>query len=802
MPGSIRPRVLGLSCLVLATGFVASAAWADPPPAPATPTATANAAVTPAAPAQAPANSPPKGTALYALPGEDPPDAFVPLHPRTVEDQRQVEALRDYSTARALEDRRAWGDAIALLEEALKLEPDSVPILRRLSRLCFLFKRTDQALAYSRRVLEAEPGDTDTISRLMAHYLRNGDLASAESMLKEVLGNSKLKPHEPGRLLAEFELGKLEAKLGRIPSAADAFAKLLDDLDEKDANRLSLREQLMILGEEPAEAYLEFGKVFDAAKRPELAIRAYQRGLVYDEDHPLIPLQLSQTLIEAGKADEALKLVERFIKRQPQGGEGYELLAKALTKLNREEEITPRLEEAARLDSKNLALQYALADRYREVGQGDRAEALYKSLLEAQPTPQGYRALATSLLKRKKAPELLKVFTEARKKDANFEAVTPQLKAVVADPSFAGEVLDAGNKLLSAEPAGIDRSAIEILAFIATESNQLEKFVPVIRLTLKQDPSPQLYRELAHALEGLRKYAEVGETIEQMMAKFPAERNARTLTQLGEYRRRAENYEGAVESLREALVLEPANPEAQFVLGWSLSMLGKLDEAIDLFKGVLKNDPANVPFNRLYGSILLQHGKNDEAIALYKELLERYPNNEEVVEIARSGLSVAYVNQGDFAKGEAELEILYQRNPEDPGVNNDLGYLYAEQGKKLEQAESMIRKALQEKPDESAYLDSLGWVLYKQGRAKEALEPLEKAVKDLNTGGDATIYEHLGDVYFRLHENAKAKSAWEHAEKSATKAIPTDKRLPEIRKKLESLNKLAPAPNPASSENP
>jgi len=790
MVGSIRPRISGLSCFAIATGFLACAAWADPPPQ------------TKSKPADAAAANEPKGSAIYALPGEDPPEAFVPLHPRTVEDQRQIEALRDYSAARAFEDRRAWSDAISLLEEALKLEPDSVPILRRLSRLCFLFKRTDQALSYSRRVLDADPGDTETISRLMSHYVRGGDLVSAEAMLKGVLANPKLNPHEPGRLLAAYELGKLDTKLGRIKPAADAFAKLLDELDEKEANRLSFREQLLILGDEPADAYLEFGKVFDEAQRYDLAIRAYERGLVYDEDHPVIPLNLSQTFLKTGKADEALRLVERFIKRQPQGSEGYELLAKVLTQLKREGEITPRLEEAARLDSKNLALQYALADRYRENGQVDKAEALYKSLLEAQPTPQGYSALATSLLKRKKASELLKVFTEARKKEGGFEAVTPQIKAVIADPSFAGEMLDAGRKLLSAEPPGIDRSALDILAVIASESNQLDKLVPVLRLTLKQDPSPQLYREIAHALEGLRKYGEAGETIEQMMTKYPEERNARTLTQLGEYRRRAENYEGAIESLREALKLEPVNPEAQFVLGWSLSMVGKLDEAIDLFKNVLRNDPSNAPFNRLYGSILLQHGKNDEAIVLYKELLEKYPNNEELIEIAHSGLSVAYVNLGDFAKGEAELEILFQRNPDDAGVNNDLGYLYADQGKKLEQAESMIRKALQEKPDESAYLDSLGWVLYKRGKAKEALEPLEKAVKSLNNGGDATIFEHLGDVYFRLHENAKAKSAWERAEKAAAKAIPTDKRLQEIRKKLESLNKLAPALNPASGDTP
>lgn len=796
MVWSIRPRSSGVSCIAVALGFVACAAWADPPSDPKPATA--------ASPAPAPASTPaePKGAALYGLPGEDAPEAFVPRTPRTVEDQRQVEALRDFSTARALEDQRAWSDAIALLEDALKLEPDSVSILRRLSRLCFLFKRTEQAITYSRRVLDADPGDTDTISRLVTHYSRNGDLIGAESMLKSVLENPKLGPHVPGRLLAEFELGKLDTRLGRTKQAAEAFAKLLDELDEKEANRLSIREQLMILGDEPADAYLEFGKVFDEADRVDLAIRAYERGLVYDEEHPLIPLNLAQDLLKTGKGEQALQLVERFLKRQPQASDGYELLAKVLTQLKREAEITPRLEEAAKRDSKNLPLQYTLADRYREAGQVEKAEALYKSLLDAQPTPQGYSALATSLLKRKKAPELLKVFTEARKKEGGFEAVTPQIKAVIADPKFAGEVLDAGHALLSAEPPGIDRSALDILAVIASESSQLEKLVPILRLTLKQDPSPQLYREIAHALEGLRKYGEAGETVEQMMAKYPEERNARTLTQLGEYRRRAENYAGAVETLQEALKLEPANPEAQFVLGWSLSMVGKLDEAIDLFRNVLKNDPSNSAFNRLFGSILLQHGKNEEAITLYKDLLERFPNNEEILELAHSGLSVAYVNLGDYAKGEAELEILFERNPDDPGVNNDLGYLYADQGKKLEQAESMIRRALQEKPDEGAYLDSLGWVLYKRGKDKEALEPLEKAVKSLNNGGDATIYEHLGDVYFRLHENSKAKAAWEQAEKSASKAIPTDKRLPEIRKKLESLGKLAPALKPATSENP
>ena len=160
-------------------------------------------------------------------------------------------------------------------------------------------------------------------------------------------------------------------------------------------------------------------------------------------------------------------------------------------------------------------------------------------------------------------------------------------------------------------------------------------------------------------------------------------------------------------------------------------------------------------------------------------MLKRYRDNEEVIKTARPSLSVVYVNQGDYAKGEAELERLLERFPDDPGCNNDLGYLYAEQGKNLEKAEAMIRKALLEKSDERAYLDSLGWVLFKRGKAKEALEPLEKAAEKMRedtaqegSNPDATILEHLGDVYFHLHDLRKAGDAWREAAKFAETAVP------------------------------
>ena len=153
---------------------------------------------------------------------------------------------------------------------------------------------------------------------------------------------------------------------------------------------------------------------------------------------------LAETLLKLNKGDQALALVERHIERQTPLVETYELLAKVLKALNREKEITPRLEAAARRDSKNVPLQYVLADRYRETGEIDKAEALYKELLTSQPTPQTYRALAASLLKRKKAGDLLKVISEAWTRPESQEAIKPQLLAAAADDAMAEAMLDDG----------------------------------------------------------------------------------------------------------------------------------------------------------------------------------------------------------------------------------------------------------------------------------------------------------------------------------------------------------------------
>src|SRR5262249_2638188 len=119
---------------------------------------------------------------FFSQPGAEPPRPFVPLRPATVEDRRRTEAVRLYSAARALADQRPWSDALALLQQAATLDPDSLAVARRLSRIYIgALGRPDLALQYGRRVLALQPDDTETLSRLVDFFTVRNDSAGAEA---------------------------------------------------------------------------------------------------------------------------------------------------------------------------------------------------------------------------------------------------------------------------------------------------------------------------------------------------------------------------------------------------------------------------------------------------------------------------------------------------------------------------------------------------------------------------------------------------------------------------------------------
>jgi tetratricopeptide (TPR) repeat protein len=125
----------------------------------------------------------------------------------------------------------------------------------------------------------------------------------------------------------------------------------------------------------------------------------------------------------------------------------------------------------------------------------------------------------------------------------------------------------------------------------------------------------------------------------------------------------------------------------------------------------------------------------------------------------------------------------------------------AERGQDLDEAERMITRASEQRPDDGYITDSLGWVYYMRakqhldaGRVEEGRAMLERAVRELEraaqlTGGDPVISEHLGDAYLLLEDRARALRFYEEA----VHLEPRETEQPKLREKLERLRReLAP----------
>jgi Flp pilus assembly protein TadD len=126
-------------------------------------------------------------------------------------------------------------------------------------------------------------------------------------------------------------------------------------------------------------------------------------------------------------------------------------------------------------------------------------------------------------------------------------------------------------------------------------------------------------------------------------------------------------------------------------------------------------------------------------------------------------------------------------SPDNASALNYLGYMLADRGVRLEEAQKLIQQAVDLDPNNGAYLDSLGWVYYRQNRLAEAEDLLIRALERVSR--DPTIHDHLGDVYFKQGKIKEAITQWQASIKE-WEASPQSEQDPaevaKVQKKLES----------------
>ncbi len=179
--------------------------------------------------------------------------------------------------------------------------------------------------------------------------------------------------------------------------------------------------------------------------------------------------------------------------------------------------------------------------------------------------------------------------------------------------------------------------------------------------------------------------------------------------------------------------------------------------AQELFDRLVEDEPERAPeILAARARIFADAGDAQQAMQVL-ELGEReYPDSVEI----RYAIASTYEEQGRIGPALHELKIVLDSRPDDPAALNAYGYTLADHKLQLVHARTLIERAHATAPKNAAILDSLGWVLFRQGHGTEALPYLTGAYAD-DRGGD--IAAHLGEVLWSLGRRDEAERVWSEA---------------------------------------
>jgi tetratricopeptide (TPR) repeat protein len=367
------------------------------------------------------------------------------------------------------------------------------------------------------------------------------------------------------------------------------------------------------------------------------------------------------------------------------------------------------------------------------------------------------------------------------------EAIKGALRELLEKPNETKKLLAVAVRMAKEKPQPLKPNATLVLANAARGLKQYDAAEVLYRVNAEQALKLQSGKGLSEAYSGLiivlyanKKFSEA----EQVCREFLEIDGDESI------------------DLKKPAVLE------RMIL--AMGKQGKTKEAIEILDRLVKKQPDNWLTLELKGRMLHEAGQLDEALKVYEAVTEQIKNDkrlkdkkeiqDDFLDDVRYALSGLYIDRNEVDKAAEQLKALLAREPNNPTFNNDLGYIWADHDMNLAESEKLIRKALEEdrrlrqkanpdlKPeddkDNAAYLDSLGWVLYKQKKYAEAKPLFQKAVED-EEGQHLEIFDHLGDVHNALGEKDQAVAAWKKGLKLAGNSKRDQQRKAAVEKKLK-----------------
>jgi tetratricopeptide (TPR) repeat protein len=593
----------------------------------------------------------------------------------------------------------------------------------------------------------------------------------------------------PGSSVIMERLAEIYAKSQRIRDAVEqAQAALKADPNNVDAHRLLARIYVRTLGD------LSAGDV--QKENLEKAIEQFQAILKIQPDDAYSELWLARLYRFENQHSEAEKVLRNLLQHDPGNGPALEQLSQLLMDEGRSLEAVTILSDAAN-DSSSPEVYDLLGDAYSQAKEYAKAEAAYRKAVEEDPDDPGHlHGLAQALMAQDKYAEALEQFKRLAEVEPgtaeNYlrmaqlyrrlgkfdQAESSLLRAKQLAPGSL-EVLY--NEALLYEDQGRYGDAVKVLsdaiAGMRSQSNgprNPNSSSSNSDNSANAEASPNalaiLYEQLGHAYREQENYTAAIHTYEEMAKLGPDAQKRAEMLMIDTYRE-SHDLDRAIAETKKQLETSPKDATLTVALAMLYGEKSDTDTATKLLVGLLRGNDSD---QEIYLNIaqVQERGKKYAEAEESAQKAEQMAHGNDDKETVWFMLGAIYERQKKFDQAEQEFRKVLDVNPNNASVLNYYGYMLADRGVRLDEATSMIQRAVTQEPSNGAYLDSLGWAYYKQNKLTEAEENLRKAVD--RQSHDPTILGHLGDVYAKLGQQERAASYWERALTEWQKAVPAD----------------------------
>jgi tetratricopeptide (TPR) repeat protein len=603
-----------------------------------------------------------------------------------------------------------------------------------------------QAIEFYKKAYALDPKSGVIGERLAEMYWKAQRMHDAVSEAQEIL---KRDPNDvqTRRLLARIYL----RSLGDLNASGAGQSEI-------SSRAIEQYREIFRLDPSDTESGLWLARLYRLRNEHDKAEEVLRGILKNDPDNEAAIEQLTQLLLDEGKSAEAVSLLEGMASKAP-SPVLLDLLGDAYTQTKDLSKAEDAYRKATELDPSELSHLRGLGQTLMAEEKYADALVVYQKLVDLMPD-EGDNYL-----------RIAQIYRELHQLDKAEESL---LKARQYEP---GSLEVMYNEAMLYQAQGRYDDAIRVLSDAVTGVKGQSPVLPSRRRSLAI-----LYQQLGLVYQQKQNFAAAIYTYEELGHLGDEEDRRARLMIMSAYRE-ARDLPKALQAGKDAFAKYPNDSAIQTREAMLIGENGQVDEAVKLLKSQMTGEPdREVYLNIAQVYERAKRYKDAEATLHAAEILPGQPRDNEMVWLL---LGAVYERQKMFDRAEEQFKKVLELSPSDATALNYYGYMLGDLGQRLDEAEGFVQRALKEEPFNGAYLDSLGWIYYKQNKLADAETTLRKAVE--RESHDPEIHSHLGDVYLKLGRTELAAAEWEKSMAEWRRSLPADvetDKIAELEKKL------------------